>query len=80
MKQPRRQSCAKIFRHLCDNLDEGLNSHRCRAIKKHMEECANCMIYLDTLRKTIELYRRYPAPRLSKKTHHKIITSFKIQD
>jgi hypothetical protein len=61
-----------IFRHLCENLDQNLNSPRCREIKKHLEGCFDCNAYLASLKKTIALYRRYPIPALSAGAERKL--------
>ncbi len=57
-------SCAEIYTHLCDNLDSKLDSESCRRIKAHIAECKNCTALLDSLKKTVSLYRTYPAPKL----------------
>lgn len=57
-------SCAEIYTHLCDNLDSKLDSESCRRIKAHIAECKNCTALLDSLKKTVYLYRKYPAPKL----------------
>lgn len=60
-------SCAEIYTHLCDNLDARLDSDECRKIKAHIAECENCTALLDSLKKTVFLYRKYPTPKLSAK-------------
>lgn len=60
-------SCSEVYDHLCDNLDEQLNSESCRQIKAHIAECENCTALLDSLKKTVYLYRHYPTPKLPKK-------------
>ncbi len=58
-------SCRKAFRFICENLDADLNSPECREIREHVEGCANCTAYLASLKRTVSLYRAYPAPSLS---------------
>ena len=60
-------SCSEVYDHLCDNLDEKLNSESCRQIKAHIADCENCTALLDSLKKTVYLYRHYPTPKLPKK-------------
>ncbi len=60
-------SYAKVYKHLCDNLDSKLDSESCRRIKAHIEGCKNCSALLDSLKKTVYLYRSYPAPTLPAK-------------
>ncbi len=57
--------CRVVFKYICDNLDERLDSPQCREIRGHLARCPNCLAYLDSLKKTIELYRGYSHPRLS---------------
>lgn len=59
-------SCPEVYEHLCENLDEKLNSESCRQIKAHIAECKNCTALLDSLKKTVYLYRHYPTPALPK--------------
>jgi len=59
-------TCSHIRRHLCSELDENLNSSRCRAIQKHMKNCPECTAYLKSLKKTIRLYRQYPEVKISR--------------
>lgn len=53
----KRIRCIEVVRHVCDNLDEGLNSPRCREIRRHLQKCPNCTAYLDSLKKTVYLFR-----------------------
>lgn len=55
--------CAEVYLHICDNLDQDIDSPRCREIKKHLVTCPDCVAYLDSLKKTVALYRAVPAPR-----------------
>lgn len=56
--------CSEVASYVCENLTEGLNSPRCRALKKHLAECPNCTAYLDSLRKTVHLFKTVGDPRL----------------
>jgi Putative zinc-finger len=62
-KQKLPGSCRSIFRFICENLDNDLNSPECRNIKKHIAACKNCSAYLQSLKKTILLYQTYPTPQ-----------------
>lgn len=65
-------SCKKVYTHICDNLDKDLNSPECREIKRHLDSCPNCVTYLDSLKKTIILFRDYPDPKVPKNVHGRI--------
>jgi predicted anti-sigma-YlaC factor YlaD len=42
---------------LSDYLDRGAKARLCRRIEEHLRECPDCRMYVDTLRKTVVLYR-----------------------
>ena len=64
--------CSDVYLYVCTNLDQNLNSARCRRIKKHIAECPDCNAYLDSLRKTVFLYREYPTPRVPQSVHRRL--------
>lgn len=64
--------CDRAYLHICDNLDENLNSPRCREIKAHLRECPDCQAYLDSLKKTIALYKAMPEPSVPARVHRKL--------
>ncbi len=64
--------CSDVYLYICTNLDQNLNSARCRRIKAHIAECPDCSAYLDSLRKTIYLYRAYPTPTIPRSVHQRL--------
>lgn len=64
--------CDKVYLHICDHLDEEITSPRCRQIKQHLEGCPNCRAYLDSLKKTIVLYKAMPEPPVPADTHREL--------
>ena len=44
---------------LSDYLDGELEERLCSELEQHMSECGNCRIVVDTLKKTVVLYRDY---------------------
>lgn len=81
MKKTHRRTiqCKSVYRHICDNLDADLNSQKCREIKAHINKCKNCTAYLDSLKKTIFLYRTYPVPAISVKTEKKLFAAISLE-
>lgn len=65
-------SCSKVYEHLCENLDSKLDSKSCRKIRAQINGCKNCSALLDSLKKTIYLYKQYPAPKLPEQLHKKL--------
>jgi RNA polymerase sigma-70 factor (ECF subfamily) len=75
----KRVTCKEVFNHICENLDEKINSPQCREIRRHLDRCPNCVAYLDSLKKTIRLYRAFPQPRLPMKARKKLHAQLKVQ-
>jgi len=50
-----------------------------KEIKAHLRRCPNCTAYLDSLKKTILLYRRVPCPPISKKAEERLFAVLKLR-
>ncbi len=48
--------CQSLLGYLSDYVDGELDPELCMEIDQHLQECHNCTIVVDTLRKTITLY------------------------
>lgn len=71
-------ACRKVARHLLEELDGDLQSRACSEIRKHLAQCPNCTAYLDSLRKTVLLYRRFPDPHTPKRIREKLFAVLKL--
>lgn len=72
-------SCGKVYEHLCENLDSKLDSESCRRIKAHIKGCKNCTALLDSLKKTVFLYKKYPAPELPDNCRNKLFAVIQLE-
>ena len=52
------ENCQSMLSMLSDFVDGELNSEFCEALENHLSECPDCSIVLDTLKKTISLYKQ----------------------
>ncbi len=50
-------SCHEILKSLADYFDGDLDDALCIDLERHLCECDQCRIVVDTLRKTIDLYQ-----------------------
>ena len=53
------EQCSDHLSALSDNIDGALDPELCAELERHIAECGDCRIVVDTLRKTISLYRNY---------------------
>ena len=52
-----RQECRKLLGSLSEYIDGALEAELCAEIERHLSECENCRIVVDSLHRTIDLYR-----------------------
>lgn len=49
--------CREIFELLSDYLDGSLAPDECERVKRHIEDCAPCVEFLESLRRSVSLCR-----------------------
>ena len=54
--------CEQLLGSLSEYIDGELQAELCAVLEAHLLECDNCRIVVDTLRKTIELYKETSNP------------------
>jgi predicted anti-sigma-YlaC factor YlaD len=79
LSKPAKLTCKEIAKHICGELDDKLDSPRCHKIKEHLAKCPNCTAYLDSLKKTIRLYRGYSNPKLSNTCRKELFSVLKLK-
>jgi len=50
--------CRQLLHHICEYMDGELDAETCAELEAHLAECPDCRSLLDSLRKTVSLYRR----------------------
>lgn len=71
--------CSEMAAYLCENMTEGLNSPQCLALRKHLAGCPNCTAYLDSLRKTVYLFKTVRDPHLPRTLRRKLHSVVRLQ-
>ncbi len=64
--------CQELKAQLPDYLDGELESQVCAEIERHIQGCDNCRIMVDTLRKTITLYRDHGSAEVPSDVHERL--------
>lgn len=68
--------CKEMLGSLSGYLDGELETQLCAEIEQHMAGCGNCRVVVDTLRKTVMLYRQYghePVPPEAKERLYAVL-------
>ena len=56
--------CQQMLGTLSDYIDDELEARLCAEIEAHLRECPDCQVMVDTLNKTVVLYRTYGQPEI----------------
>jgi len=56
MSEHDHSECRTLLGSLSEYVDGTLAEELCHEIERHMTECQNCRVVVDTLRKTVSLY------------------------
>ena len=52
-----REKCRQLLDSLSDYVDGTLGEELCTKLERHLSGCENCQVVIDTLKKTIYLYK-----------------------
>jgi anti-sigma factor (TIGR02949 family) len=63
MTESTHSNCKSLLGFLSDYVDGELGAELCRQIEKHISECEDCRIVVDTTRKTVDLVRASNHPQ-----------------
>jgi len=56
-----KKSCQQMLQELNEYIDGDLSDELCSELETHLQECQDCTVMINTIKKTIELYRLEPA-------------------
>lgn len=78
--QHQHDECRRLLASLSDYVDGVLDARLCQEIEAHMAECENCRVVVNTLAKTVDLYRSTPAPELPIDVRTRLYASLNLDD
>ncbi len=80
MKHEHTDLCSELSSQLPDYLDGQAREAICRAIEEHLMECEDCRIVVDTMKKTITLYRCAPMEDVPTDVHRRLVRVLNLDD
>lgn len=57
-KKHEHKDCKQLLGSLSEYVDGELSDELCEVLEHHMEDCEDCRVVVDTLRKTVYLYHK----------------------
>jgi predicted anti-sigma-YlaC factor YlaD len=80
MKHRHSALCAQLRAELPDYLDGEARESICRTIEEHLATCDDCRVVVDTLKKTITLYRNAPREDVPSDVHARLVRVLKLDE
>jgi anti-sigma factor RsiW len=72
-------ACQDLKSQLSSFIDGELDDAICQEIMRHLESCENCRVMVDTLKKTIVLYREEPHESVSSQVHNRLFNVLDLE-
>jgi predicted anti-sigma-YlaC factor YlaD len=80
VKHEHTELCVQLQAQLPDYLDGEAKEAICHAIEEHLASCDDCRVVVDTLKKTITLYRDAPREAVPQDVHARLVRVLKLDD
>ena len=74
------ETCRNLKAQLSEFIDGELDDAVCQEIQKHLSSCENCRIMVDTLKKTIVLYRDEPVEPVPHDVHERLVKVLELEE
>jgi uncharacterized protein (DUF302 family) len=71
--------CHDMLGNLSDYLDKEASAALCAEIDKHLADCENCRVVVDTLSHTIMLYRTLPQPEIPESVRERLYKTLDLE-
>ena len=73
-------NCRDLLDGLSDYLDGEASAELCAEIRRHMSSCDKCRVVIDTLGKTVKLYRQLPKADMSEEARERLYKVLDLSD
>jgi hypothetical protein len=68
-------TCKDFLKELSDFLDDTLDPNIRAALNKHVNECPNCWVILDTTQRTIKVYKGLEPQTIPQDIHSRLMSA-----
>ncbi len=80
MMKVEHSGCHSLLGSLSEYLDGEAEAALCAEIEQHLDSCEKCQVVVDTLAKTITIYKASDRETLSGEAKKRIIASLNLED
>lgn len=71
-------TCQELKAQLSNYIDGDLNAELCEELERHLAGCGDCRIVVDTVKKTILLYRAYGSAPMPEQARERLVRALKL--
>ena len=75
-----KQDCRELLGSISDYIDGALQDDLCRELERHLSECDDCRVVVDTFKKTIELYHTDSTQAVPADVRQRLFKSLHLDD
>jgi len=75
-----REVCLEMLNALSEYLDGEASAMLCAEIQRHMASCGKCRVVVNTLQKTVMLYRLLPEPALPDQARERLYKTLGLSE
>jgi anti-sigma factor RsiW len=72
------RDCSHLLDGLTDYTDGEASTALCAELERHLAECGDCRVVVDTLRQTIRLYHTLPRPAFPSGVRQRLYRSLEL--
>ena len=72
--------CQDFLQDLSLYIDREASARLCEEIERHLAECADCRVVVNTLQRTISLYRALPQPEMPERLRERLYHTFHLEE
>ena len=73
-------NCKSMLGSLSDYVDGTAQEEICRELERHLSDCENCRVVVDTLKKTVYLYQSSPDKDLPTDVRERLFKRLNLDD
>ncbi len=66
-------TCKEFLQELTDYLDSNVDAELRVKLERHISECPNCFVILDTTQKTIKVYKGFEPQEIPQEVHVRLM-------
>ncbi len=66
------EDCKVFFEKISSYLDGELDAETCEKIDRHLKGCPACLSYFESLKKTVEICRKFPSKKVPKEIRKRL--------